>query len=451
MNRLRYALVGTGHRAEMYVEAIAGPHADVAELVAVIDPNPTRAAYAAEAAVRYGASAPPRRAAPDALEAVLAEERVDRAIIAAPDAIHAELVDRCARSGVDVVVEKPLTIDEGGAQRIIRAALDTGRIPVVTFNYRYSPRNSALKEVIARGDIGEVTSVTFEWMLDTSHGADYFRRWHRDKATSGGLLVHKASHHFDLVNWWLDDSPARVFASGGLRFYGGDNARRRGASASGERGSVDASSGDPFALDLRRDPRLSALYLEAEQHDGYRRDQSVFADGISIEDNLAVIVDYRRGATLSYALNAHSPWEGYRVAVNGTRGRAELDVVERGAVLPDAEGRMAVDPSLERGEADYGARPNAERLVVQHHWHEAVAIPIVAEAGGHGGGDARMLRDLLRGADDDPLGRAADYRDGLRSIAVGIAGNRSLADGAPIAVSELALLGSLDAAIHDED
>ena len=57
-------------------------------------------------------------------------------------------------------------------------------------------------------------------MLDTKHGADYFRRWHRDKAHSGGLLVHKASHHFDLVNWWIQSAPTRVFASGGLRFYG---------------------------------------------------------------------------------------------------------------------------------------------------------------------------------------------------------------------------------------
>ena len=59
----------------------------------------------------------------------------------------------------------------------------------------------------------------------------------------------------------------------------------------------------------------------------------MFGDGITIEDNLALVVDYANGATLSYSLNAHAPWEGYRVAVNGTLGRVELDVVERGAVL----------------------------------------------------------------------------------------------------------------------
>ena len=105
----------------------------------------------------------------------------------------------------------------------------------MTFNYRYAPRNSALREVIADGTIGDVTSVHFEWALDTVHGADYFRRWHRDKDSSGGLLVHKSSHHFDLVNWWLQDTPAAVHAIGGLRFYGAENAARRGLARRPER------------------------------------------------------------------------------------------------------------------------------------------------------------------------------------------------------------------------
>ncbi|MBO0982230.1 Gfo/Idh/MocA family protein, partial [Rathayibacter sp. SD072] len=437
----RYALVGSGHRAEMYIAAIAGPHADVAELVAVIESNPTRAEYAAEAAVRHGAAARPRLAGPADLERALTEERVDRVVITTPDVTHAGILDRCLRAGVDVVVEKPLTIDEAGARLVAEAARDSARDPVVTFNYRYSPRNSALKELIAGGAIGDVTSITFEWLLDTAHGADYFRRWHRDKRNSGGLLVHKASHHFDLVNWWIGDVPSRVFASGGLRFYGEANAARQSAPVSTERGSSDASAADPFALDLRRDPRLRALYLEAEHHDDYRRDQSAFGTGITIEDNLALVVDYRRGATLSYSLNAHSPWEGYRVAVNGTRGRVELDVVERGAVLPGPDGRIAVDPSLAGAEtADYGPRPDNDRLLLQRHWQAAEEIPIRTEGGGHGGGDDRMLRDLFRGAADDPLGRAADYRDGLRSIAVGIAGNRSLETGTAVAIDELGIL-----------
>jgi predicted dehydrogenase len=78
---------------------------------------------------------------------------------------------------------------------------------VVTFNYRYSAAYTRLRQLVAEGAIGTPHLVDFSWMLDTSHGADYFRRWHREKPMSGGLLVHKASHHFDLVNWWICSWP----------------------------------------------------------------------------------------------------------------------------------------------------------------------------------------------------------------------------------------------------
>ena len=178
-----------------------------------------------------------------------------------------------------------------------------------------------------------MTSVHFEWALDTVHGADYFRRWHRQKANSGGLFIHKASHHFDLVNWWTAATPVRVFASGGLRFYGADNAAARGLGERPSRGTGVA--GDPFTLDLAADERLKELYLDNEHHDGYLRDRDVFDAGISIEDNLAALVDYDTGATMSYSLNAHAPWEGYRVTVNGTEGRAGVVVDERREVVLD--------------------------------------------------------------------------------------------------------------------
>jgi predicted dehydrogenase len=316
----------------------------------------------------------------------------------------------------------------------------------VTFNYRYAPRNSALRQVIADGTIGDVTSVHFEWALDTVHGADYFRRWHRDKAASGGLLVHKSSHHFDLVNWWLQDTPSAVHAFGGLRFYGATNAAARGLGHRPPRSTgAPGTAADPFALDLAGDDRLRRLYLDAEHEDGYIRDQDVFGEGITIEDNIALVVAYRSGAVLSYSLNAHAPWEGYRVAVNGTKGRAELEVVERGYVLPaGAAGvvsRPVVDPSATPGSPEAAnPRPAGARLLVQRHWEMAREVEIVEDAGAHGGGDAQLLEDLFRpGASADPLGRRAGFRDGLRSLAAGLAANESLRTGRMVAVDELGL------------
>ena len=149
-----------------------------------------------------------------------------------------------------------------------------------------------------------------------------------------------------------------------------------------------------------------------------------------------MIVDYAGGATLSYALNAHAPWEGYRIAVNGDQGRAELDVVERAAVLTDADGKFVVDPSAA---AESSSRTGGERLTLQRHWEVAQDVKIKEGTGGHGGGDALLLADVFRGAGDDWLERASDWVDGVRSIAVGMAGNESLRTGLPVKIIDLDL------------
>ena len=435
-NKQRYVVVGTGHRVQMYLDAMSGDHKDDAELVGLLDPNPGRLAvhgtWLSDAGLdRSGVTT----GHPDQLEQVIKENRADRAIITSPDFTHAGLIARALDAGVDVVVEKPLTIDPESTRQIAQAVERTGRQVVVTHNYRYSPRNSGLKELIKNGSIGTPLSVTFEWVLDTAHGADYFRRWHRDKANSGGLLIHKASHHFDLINWLLADAPTVVYARGGVKFYGAENAAARGMQARAERGTHDGPR-SPWELDLRSDPRLKALYLDNESYDGYRRDQDVFGPGVTTEDNLAVIVDYARGATLSYALNAHSPWEGYRIAVNGDEGRAELEVVERAAVLVDANGSVLIDPSAV---PESSTRTGGERLTLQRHWEVAQDVKIEEGTGGHGGGDALLLADVFRGPGDDWLERPSNWVDGIRSIAVGMAGNESLRTGLPVKIADLDL------------
>lgn len=434
----RYGLIGTGHRATMYIDALVDTHSGAGELVAWSDTNSARIDYH-ENLLRTGGHQLPARYAADDIERMISYEKLDRVIVTSPDFTHAEAVSRSLLAGADVVVEKPLTIDADGVRRIESAMSESGRSVLTTFNYRYSPRNSALKRVIKSGQIGEVTDVHFEWVLDTVHGADYFRRWHRNKENSGGLLIHKASHHFDLVNWWIAAAPTRVFASGGLRFYGAENAAHRGLTNRPSRGTGHGRS-DPFTLDLNSDARLKALYLDTEHVDGYLRDRDVFDAGITIEDNLAVLVDYDSGATMSYSLNAHGPWEGYRVVVNGTAGRAELDVVERGATLLGDDGTVVLDPSAQpEGNHSDSVRPSGNRLIVQRHWETAVVVPIEEGAGGHGGGDDQMLADVFARVTEDELERSAGFASGVRAVSVGIAGNRSLATQLSVSIRDLEL------------
>lgn len=436
--------MGCGNRASTYIDALSGRYRDQHELVALSDTNPGRTDYYRQQFINSGMTPPAAFDSPD-LENVLRHQRVDCVIVTSPDFTHAEYVVRSLNAGVDVIVEKPLATTADDAKRIAAAAAKSSARVTVALNYRYSPRNTRLKQLILSGRIGAVTSVHFEWLLDTNHGADYFRRWHRDKANSGGLLVHKAAHHFDLINWWLDDSPVKVFASGGLRFYGAENAQSRGLGARPERGTHDGAH-DPFELDIRDDPRMQAMFLDNEHYDGYLRDLDPFGPGISIEDNFSLVVEYSQGASLSYSLNAHSPWEGYRVGVNGTAGRVELEVVERDAVDVLERSGAHLDPSFSQGADDAeDVRNEHETLVLQQHWERARHISTGGNSGSHGGGDELMLADIFGERLPDPWGRRADVADGVRSIAVGLAGNRSIQTGEACRISDL----DLDSDVRD--
>ena len=139
----------------MYLDAMAGDHREVADLVGLIEPNPGRLAVHVNRLAEAGLDmSGVLTGAPDELESVIAEARADRAIITSPDFTHAGLIVRCLDAGIDVVVEKPLTIDPAGTRQIAEAVARSGRQVVVTHNYRYSPRNSGLKELVRSGAIG---------------------------------------------------------------------------------------------------------------------------------------------------------------------------------------------------------------------------------------------------------------------------------------------------------
>ena len=153
---------------------------------------------------------------------------------------------------------------------------------------------------------------------------------------------------------------------------------------------------------------------------------------------------------MSYTLVAHSPWEGYRVAINGTEGRVELEVVERGwvsgerttsALGPNGKAAPVVDPSVQHDDdaAAQILRPHGSRLTLQRLWQPPELIPIPEGVGSHGGGDRMLLDDVFRGAGEDPLRRQAGYLDGIRSVIVGVSANESLRTGAAVTVDGFGL------------
>ena len=406
-DRRRYALVGTGERGlDLFARAIVSTHADVAELVGLHDRNPLRARFASD---RCGG-------VPvfNTYAAMLGKARPDTVIVTSMDATHHAFIVGALEAGCDVITEKPMTIGDAQCREILTAEHASSGSVRVAFNYRYAPVFTALKQLLADGSIGEVRSVDFHWYLDTRHGADYFRRWHRRMENSGGLFVHKATHHFDLVNWWLADRPESVLAAGSLRTYGSNGPFRSERCT----GCAHAEA-CPFHWDIASEPLYEELYVATEPGDGYVRDGCVFDPSVDIYDTMSAIVRYRGGAQMTYSLNAYCAYEGMRAAFNGSTGRAEIEVIETREDEVDA-------------------------IAVYRFGHEEPERVIgVSRLDGHGGGDARMLDDLFRGVGDDPLVHAAGTLDGAYSILVGVAANRSVERGGWVAVD--ALLGEFAA------
>ncbi len=433
MEKKRYALVGTGSRARMFIDALITTYRDVAELVALCDLSQVRMDWYNRRLQELADLPPLPTYHAEQFDLMIAETHPDIVIVTTIDGTHHTYITRAMELGCDVITEKPMTTTIEKMRAIFQAVEKTGRSLRVSFNYRYTPAYTRFRELIMQGVVGRPLAVDFSWILDTSHGADYFRRWHREKENSGGLLVHKATHHFDLVNWWIDSYPRHVFALGDLQFYGKQNAEARGEHYSYQRYTgVPEAAGDPFALTLENNAMFRGLYLAAEAETGYLRDRNVFGEPITIEDTMCVTARYRNGVLLSYCLIAYSPWEGLRVAITGTRGRIEMDIAENiNHLQGDGEARM---------NASKGSFKSAH-IRVFPMFGQAYELEAPVGDGGHGGADPILLEQLFSpNPPADPFKRAASHIDGAASILVGIAANEAMKTGQMVSIDDLYVL-----------
>ena len=394
VERRRFAVVGASRRGwENYAVPIATKFTETAELVALCDISQIHMDCV-------------NRRLPEPVptftnfDVMLQETAIDTIIVATVDRVHHEYIVKSLRAGKDVIVEKPMTIDDEKCRAILKAERETGRKVTVTFNYRFTPPSTAIRRIIADGTIGEVVTVDFHWPLDLVHGASYFRRWHGRRKNSGGLQVHKSTHHFDLVNWWLDDEPVQVMAQGGPNFYGGKGPFRHKRCKGCPHKDECRFYWDIAAWEIGKE-----FYIAAEEETGYIRDGCVFDEEIDIEDNYSLIVNYKGGRRLSYSLQAWSPWEGMQLQVQGTKGRLEYLEIH--------------------GEHDWEDPGDRQVIIMLNDGTRIVHSP-PRGVGGHGGGDVTLSRMLFEEGHDDPMGHMAGTREAAHSILIGVAATKSM-------------------------
>ncbi|GGD82610.1 4,5-dihydroxyphthalate dehydrogenase [Paenibacillus nasutitermitis] len=386
---------------QMFAVPLAAELKTDVELVGVYDVNPVRARLLSDAA--HG------MAVFDDFDRMIQEARPDSVIVTTPDSLHDYYIIRSLEAGCDVISEKPMTTTADKCRAILEAERRTGKKVTVTFNCRFMPYVVRVKELLKEGAIGRIHSVALEWSLDKSHGADYFRRWHRQMSNSGGLLIHKSTHHFDMVNWWLEDEPESVFANGDLSFYGPTRAER------GERcWTCHHKSTCEFHYDISESDFTRSMYQKAEQEDGYYRDQCVFGDDIDIYDTMSLSVKYAKGTLLTYSLQAYSPYEGWKATFIGTKGRLEAEEYQSG---------------FEKEEMN--------EIRLYNRAGERTTLHSLKASGIHGGGDSILRRMIFTDDVSDPLGQRAGSRAGAMSLIIGAAANISIEEKRLVAIREL--------------
>lgn len=408
----------------MFRRAVTKTYADSNELVGLCDSNAKRLSLSARqiddpkgnGVATYDAAE---------FDTMITEQQPDTVVVTVPDYLHHQYIVAALRAGCDVMTEKPMTTDLGKLKAILDAQKESGKSVTVTFNYRYTPARTQIKELLQSGVIGDITAVDFRWYLDRVHGADYFRRWHRYKDKSGGLLVHKSTHHFDLLNWWIGSTPKTVNANGRRVFYTPEMAVQLGLEDHGARcHTCPVAQKCDFLLDIDADEALHDLYLEAEDEDGYLRDKCVFDDDITIEDTMQVQTRYANDVSLNYTLCAYSPWEGVEVKFHGTKGELTHRHVEVHGVFG--------------GERDL---TNRDSMTTELHvaGKKPEQIKVWEGTGDHGGADPVMLGYLFdaENVGPDKYKRGSTHVDGAWSILTGIAANESMATSGSVDVDAL--------------
>lgn len=388
MAKKRYVVVGCGCRGySMFVERLVDKYSDTAEITGVYDPNYVRAGI-------YKAKIGDGCTVYDDFDTMVNTENPDAVIVTSTDNTHHEYVVRALDMGCDAISEKPLTNTYERCKAIRDAEKRSGHKVTVTFNCRFMPFFATLKELLLEEKVGKVLAINYEYCLSRWHGGDYMKRWHRLMENSEGLLLHKSTHHFDIINWLLMDEPRKVTALAN-RVYYNDTSK-----AYGERCRDCARQAECESAVSQWGHWDKPFYFDAEHVDGYIRDRCAFREGHDIYDNMSVSVMYEKGTLLTYTLNLFSEHEGYRMVITG----------EKGVIIAN---------HWEFGEGE-------DRLQFLGFNGASEDLPFSLGEGAHGGGDERLIDMIFGKGIEDTLGQHADSYAGMVSAMIGIGANESI-------------------------
>jgi len=373
---LRFGVIGLGLRKNLAVDAHRPGQGSVVAAICDIDPEVLE-----KQAEKFGDPI-----VTTDYRDLLKRDDLDAVIVMTPDDTHEAIAIECLEAGKAVYLEKPLAITVEGCDNILRAAKRTGTRLYVGHNMRHMGVVRLMRDIIQRGDIGEVKTVWVRHFV--SFGGDYyFKDWHADRTRTTGLLLQKAAHDLDVVHWLAGGYTKRVNALGDLMMYG-DLPRREADT-----------------------PRPDNWLREFEWPPTERKNLHHIVD---VEDVSVMNMRLDNGVIAAYQQCHFSPDYVRNYTVIGTKGRLE----NFGDGPGDTVKVWNTGPTGYRADCD-------------------VAYQVPEAKGGHGGADKGIIAEFIRFVRDGGVTDTSPVAARM-SVAAGYMATMSLRDGGmPYDVPEL--------------
>ncbi len=372
-------IIGFGHRLRSIMNRLLAIAPGRVRVAAIYDSEPKAALQAREL---FGEDL----IQCDSEEAFFALPEIDWVFIGSPNYLHVRHVVQAIEAGKDVFCEKPLATSFEDCLVVKNCLQTSGRTFAFGLVLRYSPFYQKIKQILDRGELGQIISFEFNETLDFNHGGRrIFSTWRRNEDLAGSHLLEKCCHDLDLANWLMDSLPVQVASFGGLDFFHPVNA-----------GHVERVGPAP-------DGRMAYRPYATDANTVHP-----FSEGATIVDNQVAILQYANGVRATFHTNCNTAMRERRFYLCGTEGTLHGDAYT--GIIEWR--RIGYDTEVQR-------------------------VQVVSGGGqGHAGGDEIMVAGLMNTMyEGAPF--LADVDDGIRACAVAFAIDRAMQKKSVVDLTEI--------------
>lgn len=388
-DEIRVAVIGAGIRAVSYLTNVPEAIRSRIQLVAVADPNEKRRKMLMERFAQWGA--------PDQYEdgdELLEKASFDVLIIGSYNTTHADYAIKAFKTGAAILLEKPVATSVEQCRRLWQEFKKAGNERVfIGFVLRYAPFYRQLREFLDRKTIGQLLAIDADENLSQSLSSLFLRAWRRDDRVTGGFMVEKCCHDFDILHMLTGSRVTRVFSMAKRTHFIGrprEEQHRR----------FDPEYIREIALDYG-DIHIKKIFEETS-------DESVYTDIGDVPDHQAVMIEFEDGTLVNFMACLAQPRATRRIRLFGSNGSLEGDI-DRGTIIQDIP-------------------------FEKHLGAETIIHNICADDSGHHGADSVLNDAFWDAASGGEVRSMAGIREGIEASLVGIAVEQSKRLGTPVDV-----------------